>query len=215
MPGIGAIAPQQGLQAFERALRRKAVQLAVLPADWPKLLSQFARGAEPPVLTDLAQQARVDGASQPLEDSSRLELLRHMEETPPQTRRAFLVTYMREQASKVLGLDPALALDPQQPLHELGLDSLMAIELRNALNKAVGRSLPATLLFNYPTIEGLATYLAQEVFHLSEDAAPARSRSPDDAPDQLLTDIQHLSADEVEALLAEELAAVEVLVGGK
>jgi len=138
-----------------------------------------------------------------------------MEETPPQNRRAFLVTYMREQASKVLGLDPALALDPQQPLHELGLDSLMAIELRNALNKAVGRSLPATLLFNYPTIEGLATYLAQEVFQLSEDAAAAQSHSRDDAPDRLLTDIQHLSADEVEALLAEELAAVEVLVGGE
>ncbi len=73
---------------------------------------------------------------------------------------------MQAQALKVLGLDAGSALDPQRPLNELGLDSLMAVELRNALSLALGRPLPATLLFDYPTLDALAGHLGRE---LSDD----------------------------------------------
>src|SRR5690606_25197435 len=51
------------------------------------------------------------------------------------------------------------AVRRDRPLNELGLDSLMAVELRNRLGTLVGEVLPATLLFNYPTIGALAEHL--------------------------------------------------------
>src|SRR4029079_1445493 len=60
-------------------------------------------------------------------------------------------------------LSRSRTINVQQPLSELGLDSLMALELRNALSKGFGHDLPATLLFYQPTIAALADYMGREV----------------------------------------------------
>ena len=58
--------------------------------------------------------------------------------------------------ARVIGASAADAIDPRQPLNEIGLDSLMAVDLRNRLGTGLGlaRSLPATLVFDYPTHRG-------------------------------------------------------------
>jgi hypothetical protein len=58
-----------------------------------------------------------------------------------------------------LGLSSGRPMPVDLPLQELGLDSLMALELRNVLAQALGRPLSATLLFDHPTIRGLGGYL--------------------------------------------------------
>ena len=73
-----------------------------------------------------------------------------------------LAEAVNEIASRILGLGE-LALEPTRPLTELGLDSLMAVELRNALGAAVGRTLPTSLVFDHPTAEALSAYLAREL----------------------------------------------------
>ncbi|MFB7733093.1 SDR family NAD(P)-dependent oxidoreductase [Streptomyces sp. NPDC056112] len=98
---------------------------------------------------------------------------------PEEQRRPFVVDLVRAEAAAVLGHGSADAVDARREFRGLGFDSLTAIELRNRLGKATGLTLPATLVFDYPTPEQLADHLldellgadAVEVFAAPESAA--------------------------------------------
>ena len=86
-----------------------------------------------------------------------------------------MIEQIRRDTARVLGLENLDLLPNNKPLNELGLDSLMAVELCNGLRNALGQSLPATLLFDYPTVEALAGYLSRSVLGLEEaPAGPVR-----------------------------------------
>jgi hypothetical protein len=82
----------------------------------------------------------------------------------------------------------------------------MAVELRNAIGDLVGRSLPATLLFKYPTLTALTDYVLNDVLALAEPAAEATAPG---APDADLAEVEPLEDEEIKRLLAEELRALE------
>jgi acyl carrier protein len=97
----------------------------------------------------------------------------------------------------VLQLDP-LEVDPARPLSELGMDSLMAVEFRNKLAWRLARALPATLVFNYPTLNDVIAYLEG----LVTAAEPAVDQ---DARDDTMADLDNLSEDELATMLAGRL----------
>jgi myxalamid-type polyketide synthase MxaE and MxaD len=82
-------------------------------------------------------------------------------------RRRLIDPVVREIVGRVLKVAPS-RLDVRRTLGTMGLNSLMAMELRNRLETALGRALSATLAWNYPTVEAL-------VAHLSDGDAPAAS----------------------------------------
>jgi len=98
----------------------------------------------------------------------------------------------------------------RQPLNELGLDSLMAVELRNALGMAIGRPLPSTLLFDYPTMEALTGYFAKEVLQLPVAAEKSKS-VPGQHVDMAAESarLERLSEDDLATLLSQELVAIK------
>jgi acyl carrier protein len=221
--GLRSIAHELGVQALEQAMYQQKPQLSILPVDWSTFLQQFPGGQVPSLLTAMTSLAnRPDRHQEGKQSSSgQSELRRRLEETAPHNRKRVLLTAMYDQAKDALGLLPAFQLDMHQPLNELGLDSLMAIELRNKLSSAVGHTLPATVLFDYPTVAGLTDYLAYEVLHFpleetqevggTGSQATTATRNTGEK-DTLLVDLQQLPEDEVEKLLAEELAAVQSLL---
>lgn len=83
----------------------------------------------------------------------------------------------------------------------------MTLELKNRLQGSLGHTLPSTLLFEYPTIAALVGYLIDEVLSL-DSVSVDESESDGDESVEVLSQIEQLSNDELEALLDEELTAL-------
>ncbi|MGH8897373.1 MAG: beta-ketoacyl reductase [Egibacteraceae bacterium] len=135
--GTADITATEALRAWGHADSRAAGNLAVLRV--------LPGSGGPPLLRDLtgpAAAATVEWAH--LTGPGRLELL---------------LTEVRRAAATVLGADPD-ALDTHRPLADLGVDSLLSVELRCILTERLGVSVPATLLWSHPTVASVATYLA-------------------------------------------------------
>jgi aryl carrier-like protein len=126
----------------------------------------------------------------------------------PGKRQEALVSHLRQQVARVLGLAPS-KLDVQQPLNRVGLDSLMAVELKNRIEVDLGIALPTVELLEGPSITQLATRLLNQLGAAStapvvQPAAPAGKKPT--APRTAITQ------PEAEALLArrDELSTAEV-----
>jgi acyl carrier protein len=122
-----------------------------------------------------------------------------LERARPADRRAILLAHIREQAAEVLGLQ-VKQVDPKRGLFDLGMDSLMSVELKTRLENTLGEKLPSTLTFNYPTVGAITDYIAGTVLALdspSSTPVPVETASPADGDD--------LSEDELVSLLAAQL----------
>ena len=151
--GTGWFTPGQGFKALERLLRQDAASAVVATVDWP--VFGDAVGGRPPLLEDLLSVSK-DGDD---DSSSSEDLLVQLGSTPAAGREALLVSFLQREVQAVLRLPSAPA--PAVGFFDLGMDSLMAVELRNRLNRAFSETyaVPNTLVFDYPTIADLACHL--------------------------------------------------------
>jgi acyl transferase domain-containing protein len=201
--GIGTLAPVPTFELLGRLLQEAPTQLAVVPIDWraygrePGAAHPFLAAVRPgraiPVRRPAPDSSSVSAASVPA-------LLDRLAGATPAAQRGLVVSYVQECAARVLNL-PTSQLDERVPLSELGLDSLMAVELRNLLRTGLPAetALPATLVFDYPTIERIADFLLVDILHLAV-AEPPVATSIDATHN--LDAIEELSDDEVDRLLS-------------
>jgi NAD(P)-dependent dehydrogenase (short-subunit alcohol dehydrogenase family) len=205
------IAPGDGLLALEACLRRDITsgrlaraQLAVLAADWSQTASTRSALLSSDLFRELAPSVRTAGGPAAARTGTAAGTLRdRLRDTAPNRRRGALNEHVRMLTVKVLGLEDPGTLDIHEPLRQLGLDSLMAVELRNLLATAVGRTLPATITFDHPTVSALAEFLAADALadELVSVAAPVAVVPV--APDAVEPD--DLSLDELAARLTQRL----------
>jgi acyl transferase domain-containing protein/NADPH:quinone reductase-like Zn-dependent oxidoreductase/acyl carrier protein len=197
--GITSMEPPEALEALERLLSSGVAQAAVLPIDWNIAARSWTPGAEPPLVKDLARvPSGTSARAVPAIADLREQLLREL----PSEQVAVVRRRVVQDALRILGVTGVDAIEPRQPLSDLGLDSLMAVELRNALGAAVGRTLPATLLFRYPTVDALTTFLAHDILNVGGDGSDGPGAA---APDDARAEVAALEEDEVKRLLREEL----------
>ncbi|MEW1847980.1 SDR family NAD(P)-dependent oxidoreductase, partial [Nonomuraea angiospora] len=108
-------------------------------------------------------QTRTNGRTPVRRAGSANGLAQRLAALDPAERRAMLTDLVRGSAATVLGFADGSAIDRQRQFQDLGFDSLTAVEFRNQLNAATGLRLPATLIFDYPTAEAVAEFLAGEL----------------------------------------------------
>jgi polyketide synthase 12/myxalamid-type polyketide synthase MxaB len=194
--GIGEIAPEDGLAALQSLLVWPKPQIGMVPIDWSVYRRQFASGSEPCVLTEVLAEAPA-ATSGPAPAPFQAGFPQTLAAAASGERRPLLIELIRTEVIKGLGLQADKQLPLNEPLSALGVDSLLAVELRNALSSALGlaRRLPATLLFDYPSISALTDYLLANVVAVPQ----AATLTPDEASIASMTD------EEAEAMLIKEL----------
>jgi hypothetical protein len=196
--GLQMIDSDMAFSRLERLLIDGSPYGAVIAVDWPKFLSALPDGADSSYFSLLISAPKPHAAV--VAKKSSLERLKGV---PAGHRREALMTELAANACHVIGLDAGTMIAATTPLREMGLDSLMAIELRNVLVRLGGRSLPATLLFDYPYLAALTSHL-YSAWGLDFDAVSVQAAAGSSALDDV--DLAGLSDAEAETLLLAELA---------
>jgi natural product biosynthesis luciferase-like monooxygenase protein len=132
-----------------------------------------------------------------------------IEAAPSGERHHLLMKYLYDEVAQILHLESEASLDSQKGFAQMGMDSLMAIELRNRLEDGLGCSLPVTLAFEASNIEQLASHLAHKVFDWQ-----APGQTTNDIHEQPLAKVEQTEVEGIEADIAQELATIEQLIRG-
>ncbi|MES4904978.1 MULTISPECIES: type I polyketide synthase [unclassified Streptomyces] len=191
--GLPALPPELALAALRRTLDegghggeqcdaegtregRGDAHAVVADINWERFVPLFTM-ARPSRLFDeipaarRAWQAALDAPDE--EGSESLTALRErLAAQAPEARAGTLLALVRSHVAGALRYPAAESVDPDQPFKELGFDSLAAVEFKNRLRGAIGLSLPATLVFDYPTPTALAGHLVTQVLPEEPEAEP-------------------------------------------
>ncbi|WKZ47475.1 MAG: type I polyketide synthase [Anaerolineales bacterium] len=205
--GVEPISPLQGAELFLKLIGLQRAHVGVIPIQW----SQFAAQATSPYYADLnrsLQAVTSPAVTEPL--AERDDLWKRLESAPESRRKNLLLNHVRVQAIHVLGLPSDFQLEQRQPFQELGMDSLMAVELRNVIGRGLplAQALPATLAFDYPTPDALTQYLLNRLFAQVETVSL-------DIKQIQSAEIADLTDEEAEALLQAELDELQQKKSGK
>ncbi|MCY3647461.1 MAG: SDR family NAD(P)-dependent oxidoreductase [Chloroflexi bacterium] len=170
--------PQQGIRALERIVRQDATTSVVMSMDW----SVFEEAVEerPAFLEDMLSSPD-DAAG---DSASSEDVLSQLRMASAAGHEELLASFLQQEVRAVLRLPTAPS--PTIGFFDLGMDSLMAVELRNRLNRAFAGEYVAsnTVVFDYPDISSLARHIAEE---LGEPGEPREAPSaPEPAPPERL-----------------------------
>lgn len=143
--GLSFIPIERALALFDEALGRSEAHLIPAAIDLEQLATQTAGRA--PIWRALLEANTA---------AARPEATPDLRGLPPGERRTALLELLRTEAARVLALGDASRVPTERRLDELGLDSLMALELRNSIGRRLNVTLPAALLAEEPTIAGVA-----------------------------------------------------------
>ncbi|GAA6619605.1 type I polyketide synthase [Scytonema sp. NUACC26] len=204
--GLDKIVPEQGLQVLKQVLGQVTSQIGVLPVDWSVLSQQLRVSTQvPSLLFEFTKtENRVETTLSSMPQSG---ILQKLQVAAPSDRLSLLTTHIQEEVAKVLGLAPSQLPDPKQNFFDMGMDSLIAVELKNNLQSNLGQFLPSTLVFNYPNINAVVQYLSQDVLSLETSAQTSQNLQETQESTTFLEELKQLSESEVMVLIAQEFEA--------
>jgi acyl carrier protein len=172
-----------------------------MPIDWPKWGARYPEALSVPFLSEFANEAQGHDAPRASESDIRAAVVAC---TSRDAALQLLQTYLRSDAAKILRI-PEERLNIGVSLVRFGLDSLMAVELKNRIDSEFNVRTPTAKLLQGPSVSDLADWLIGEI-----SAAIAADVAPADAAVATVTnvapDVDAMSDDEVNAMLGKLLA---------
>ena len=152
--GTSSLEPAEVVSLLESFLDANATQVASLRIDWGKWRQSF-RGLQDNPLVE-----RILASGVEFEESSGQagDWRVRIEAAEPEAREEIIVQALQEVVGSVLRVKPE-SLRPDQPLTDLGLDSLMGVEIENLIETSIGVALPPTSLMRARTIGQIASHI--------------------------------------------------------
>jgi len=203
--GMRSMTTEEGTDALERLLRGSRVQVGVVPLDGAQWVESFPAVAASRRLAPLfAGSGGVDRGA-PVGDP---QLLARLARASATERQALVLEAVLGYASHVLRI-PTPELNVEVPLTELGMDSLMGLELRNRIEVGLGQRVSPTLLWTYPTVRAISEHLAVVLAGSEQARTPAgtsEGEGADTDDDRDTTD--EMTLDEAARLIDEEFEAL-------
>ncbi|RKT54470.1 type I polyketide synthase [Saccharothrix australiensis] len=179
--GLVALDPAAALAAFSGAVAAGETTVTVADVDWARFAPLFTAVRPSPLLSRLAP-VRAAITSTAAGAAPGGGLAARLAPLPRPERDRVLTELVRAEAAAVLGFAATDAVEDGRAFRDLGFDSLTALELRGRLAEAAGVALPATLVFDHPTVAALADHLHDLVLgtadEVSEVAAEWRADEP-------------------------------------
>jgi acyl transferase domain-containing protein/NAD(P)-dependent dehydrogenase (short-subunit alcohol dehydrogenase family)/acyl carrier protein len=210
--GLHPLSGAQALDALERLVAADRTSAIVASVDWNALRSVYEGRRLRPLFDEMRFRPRIGSEVQIPSKSAgtQPDFRLQLQNASPARRRSILITLLRSQISSILGFDLSREIEVEQGLFDMGMDSLMSVELKGRLERSLGVPLPSTLTFNYPTIKALADYLLSDAFGFHSPAAQEAIPTPSFSIDPpVVTASDDLSEEELSELLLKKLAELE------
>jgi acyl carrier protein len=155
------LAPAQALAVLDRLFEKNnSAQAVVMSVDWA-LLERSFNGQQPPsLIADLIREKGSPGTSKASRGSGPTFSTEELWAAPPTQRHGLVLAHVQKSLAQVMALESP-ELDPEESLSNLGLDSLMALELQHSLEESFGAKLPIELLMGIPSLNEFANRLLE------------------------------------------------------
>lgn len=200
--GFKAFETGPGLQALAQALAEDKAQIGVFAVDWIQFMKQFDGQAIPPALTELAEELALTAQQGPRLE----EFIEHLQQTDHHQRQLQLVDYLTGIVTTILRRSPSDRPHAREGFFNLGMDSLMAMELVTTIQRDLGLKLAGTVAFEYANIEELARYLAA-CLSSTQQIHPKKTNG--ELETDSMTEIRQLPVQELQRSLLHELDQLE------
>jgi amino acid adenylation domain-containing protein len=171
--GIGSISPARGFEELDRLLGSGASQAMVMPMVWKKLFASLPPGGSLPLLAAFASNS----SRAPAGAEAAVDLAAQLRGAESAGKTALLTGFVQGEVARVLRLAPE-KLGADQPLNTLGLDSIMAVDLRNRVRLATGVELPLAHFLEGSAVATLVAALRDRLATPATTEAPAREQVP-------------------------------------
>jgi acyl transferase domain-containing protein/acyl carrier protein len=211
--GVIPMPSEQALHAMGMVLSSGIPEITVAAVHWKALRALHESRRTRPLLTKMGLEA-TPATPTPATANKDEQLRARLSTASTQESRQIIERAVRDAVARVLGIRKPDSIDRDKAVLQLGMDSLMAVELKMRLEDVVGEPLRPTLVFQHPSIAALVNYFADDVFgKLNTSREPvgpvplANAQMASTGPIGELTGIDVLSDAEVDKLLRETLAA--------
>ena len=217
--GVKPLESEKAIVALEKVLVSNSPQTVVADMNWRLFKELYELEGKRLLLSEIPLDLEAtdgEGAEEQEKQKEKIktELLAKLEAASNEKRQEILTKHIREQVAQVLGFSSSKLPEVNVGFVEMGMDSLMTVELRNQLQKSLNCSVPTTLAFECPNIISLTDYIYSEVlgWQLKKIEQSQLSVVQEQKANQIL-EIENLSEEDVESSVIQELAALNTLLG--
>ena len=199
---FSGIPSKVGLQVLGRLLTSRRAHMAVMPLNLRQYFQFMPASSTQPLYAELRDELDAGGEAGPVLSKADEQLLSQIREASPEGARDLLQQFLREQVAKVMRLGVE-AVGASVPLMQMGLDSLMSLELRNRIEQKLGVKILAADMFSYPSVDALAGFASLQIRGADVPAEVVVDAAQQDASP--LPDLENTTSDELNNMILEEL----------